>query len=393
MSIRVLYSFANKIGADRICYIAWEQVKGLCAAGADVLVMPGAVHRPIPGNPRVQPTLARGKYRIPYKLLGRSAFHLHDWIVARRLEKLAGQIDIVHCWPSGSLETLRTAKRLGIPTVLERPNAHTRFCYDMAAKECRRLGIPVHPEYTFSPSILTREEAEFAASDYLLCPSDFTAQSFIAQGFAPEKLLRHTYGFDETRYFPESLTREAKKKFIVLFVGVDPVRKGLHFALEAWLLSPAIKDGIFMIAGEVSPEFKRRFKEDFADPSVLQLGFRRDVPELMRKADVLLLPSIEEGFGLVCVEAIGSGCVPLVSKACTEVCEHMDNSLVHEVGDVSTLRKHITMLYQDPALLARLCNGALQSRYGLTWTAAGKKLLDVYSAARSSFLASQTAPS
>ena len=58
--MRILYSFANKIGADRICYTAWEQVKGLCAAGADVLVMPGAVHRPIPGNPEIQPTLSAG---------------------------------------------------------------------------------------------------------------------------------------------------------------------------------------------------------------------------------------------------------------------------------------------------------------------------------------------
>jgi glycosyltransferase involved in cell wall biosynthesis len=144
-----------------------------------------------------------------------------------------------------------------------------------------------------------------------------------------------------------------------------------------------------MIAGEVDPEFEKRFKEDLADPSVVQLGFRRDVPELMRKADVLLLPSLEEGYGLVCVDAIGSGCVPLVSKACTEVCEHMDNSLVHEVGDVSTLRQHITMLYQDAALLARLRNGALRSRYGLTWTGAGNKLLDVYLSARTSFLASK----
>ena len=376
--MRILYSFANKIGADRICYTAWEQVKGLCAAGADVLVMPGAVHRPIPGNPEIQPTLSRGKYRLPYKLFGRSAFHLHDWIVARRLEKLAGQIDVVHCWPSGSLETLKTAKRLGIPTVLERPNAHTRFCYEAAAKECERLGVETHPEYRYRPRVLAQEEAEFEAADYLLCPSEFTANSFLAQGFPESKILRHMYGFDENRYFPDTSKREEKKKFIALFVGVDPVRKGLHFALEAWLLSPAIKDGIFMIAGEVSRSFKERFKEDLSDPSVVQLGFRRDVPHLMRQADVLVLPSIEEGFGLVCVDALGCGTVPMVSKACTEVCVHMENALVHEIGDVATLRKQFTMLYQNREILAKLRDGALRSRYDLTWTAAGKRLLDVY---------------
>jgi hypothetical protein len=46
--IRVLYSFPNKLGADRICYTAWQQVNSLAAAGADLLVFPGALSRPVP---------------------------------------------------------------------------------------------------------------------------------------------------------------------------------------------------------------------------------------------------------------------------------------------------------------------------------------------------------
>ena len=38
--MRVLYSFPHKIGADRICYIAWQQVNSLARAGADMLVYP-----------------------------------------------------------------------------------------------------------------------------------------------------------------------------------------------------------------------------------------------------------------------------------------------------------------------------------------------------------------
>ena len=125
--IRVLYSFPHKLGAGRICYTAWQQVSGLAAAGADLLVFPGALSRPVPGGVRVRSTLARGKLRIPYKLLGSNrAFALHDYIVSRRIEKLTGQIDIIHTWPLGALETLKTAARLGIPTVLERPNLHGR---------------------------------------------------------------------------------------------------------------------------------------------------------------------------------------------------------------------------------------------------------------------------
>ena len=46
--VRVLYSFPLRLGADRICYTAWQQVNGLAAAGADLLVFPASLGRPVP---------------------------------------------------------------------------------------------------------------------------------------------------------------------------------------------------------------------------------------------------------------------------------------------------------------------------------------------------------
>lgn len=383
--MRVLYSFPHKIGADRICYTAWQQVRGLAAAGVDVLLFPGAVSRPLPASIEVDPTLSRGKLRIPYKLLGKlRALALHDHIVARRLPKLAGRIDVVHVWPCAALETIRACKRLGIPTVLERPNAHTRFCYEVVAAECKRIGIQTpHYDYQANDDVLALEEAEFAAADYLLCASDFAAQTFIDRGFPLAKILRHRYGFDDTAFFPEPEPRQRKNKLTALFVGVDAVRKGHHFALEAWLNSPAIDGGQFLTAGDLAPEYQRRFASQLAHPSIVQLGHRNDVPALMRNADILLMPSIEEGFALVCAEAIGAGCVPLTSNACTEMCQHMQNALVHNIGDVETLRQHITRTYQQPELLASLRAGALRSRADWTWEKAGTALLSAYQKAMS----------
>jgi glycosyltransferase involved in cell wall biosynthesis len=98
----------------------------------------------------------------------------------------------------------------------------------------------------------------------------------------------------------------------------------------------------------------------------------------MRKSDILVLPSIEEGFGLVITEAMGSGCVPLASEACTELCSHMETGLMHRVGDVAALTQHITMLHEDRALLERLRTASLKAVPEITWTAAGVKLLQVY---------------
>jgi len=383
--VRVLYSFPHKLGADRICYTAWQQVNGLAAAGADLLVFPGALQRPVPSGVRVHPTLARGKLRIPYKLLGTMrALALHDYIVSRRLEKLKGQVDIVHTWPDAALRTLKVAARLGIPTVLERPNAHTRYAYESVQQESKRIGVllPPNNEYAFREDILRREEEEYERTDFLLCASDFTIKTFLDRGFPHDKLLKHGYGFDDKACYPD-LTRAPDPScgLTMLFAGDAAVRKGVHFALEAWLRSPAHRDGTFLIAGGMLPAYAEKMSAMLSHPSVKVLGHRKDVPELMRNSDLFILPSIEEGFGLVCVEAIGSGCVPLVSEACTDVCQHMSNALVHPIGDVDTLTQHITALYEDRVLLERLRSECIRTASNYTWTAAGRRLLEVYTEA------------
>jgi glycosyltransferase involved in cell wall biosynthesis len=377
----VLYSFPLRLGADRICGIAWQQVSGLAAAGADLLAFPASLSRPVPSDVRVFSTLARGSFRLPYRLVGTMrACALHDRIVARRIEKLAGQIDIVHTWPLGALETLKTATRLGIPTVLERPNAHTRFAMDVVQKECDRLGVtlPADHEHAYNTEKLRKEEEEYRLATRLLCPSDFVVKTFLDKGFSKERLARHIYGYDAKVYYASDTKREAKHGLTMLFVGVCAVRKGVHYALEAWLRSPASKEGTFLIAGEFLPSYREKLAPMLAHPSVRVLGHRNDVPELMRKSDILVLPSIEEGFGLVIAEAMGSGCVPLASEACTEICSHMRTGLMHSVGDIESLTEHITILHENRALLEKLRAASLDAAPGVTWTSAGRMLLDVY---------------
>ncbi|MGA7301659.1 MAG: glycosyltransferase family 4 protein [Candidatus Sulfotelmatobacter sp.] len=379
--IRVLYSFPNKLGAARICYTAWQQVNSLAEAGADLLVFPGALSRPVPAGVKVRPTLARGRFRVPYKLLGTMrTVALHDRIVARRIEKLVGQIDIIHTWPLGALETLKAARGLGIPTVLERPNAHTGFAMEVVQKECDRLGVtlPADHEHAYNAAKLSKEEEEYALADQLLCPSDFVMRTFLDRGYSPTKLARHQYGFDERTFHPGSEPRPSGPGLTMLFVGVCAVRKGVHYALEAWLRSPASKDGTFLIAGEFLPDYQEKLAAMLAHPSVRVLGHRTDVPELMRSSDILVLPSIEEGSALVTSEARGSGCVLLVSDAAGAICKHMENALVHRTGDASMLAEHITLLHENRQMMERLRTASLATVPALTWTAAGRILLDVY---------------
>ena len=380
-SVRVLYSFPHKLGAQRICYAAWQHVNALARAGAAVNAQPGVLHRPVAPTVQVRPTLTLGRARIPYRLVGRGrACSLHDLIVSRRLPALADQIDLVHTFPLGSVRTLRVARELGIPTILERCNAHTEYAYEAVRRECERLGVsmPKGHEHDYNAEYLAHEEQEYALADYLFCPSDFVMQTFLDRGFPREKLLRFQYGFDERRCYPPDGPRADKRGLTVLFAAGCAPRKGLHYALEAWLGSTAHHEGTFLVVGEFIPGYAERLGSMLEHPSVKVLGYRTDLADVMRSADVFVLPSIEEGSALVTYDARACGNVLLVSDATGAVCRHGENALVHPVGDVAALTQHLSQVHEDRELLERLRSASLETAGELTWTAAGAKMLDTY---------------
>jgi glycosyltransferase involved in cell wall biosynthesis len=293
---------------------------------------------------------------------------------------MAGKFDIVHGFALGSLETLKAARRLGIPTILERSNAHTRFAYEVVEAECKMLGVemPEDHSHAFNSTVLHREEEEYEAADFLFCPSEFVARTFEEQGFGREKLARFQYGFDENVCYPPADPRGDKPGLTVLFAAGCAPRKGLHHALNAWLRSSACHDGRFLVVGDFIPGYAEKLSTQLSHPSVTLLGYRTDLPDIMRASDVLVLPSIEEGSALVTYDARGNGCVLLVSDSTGAVCEHEKNALIHRTGDVATLAEHFSRLHEDRGLLARLRGASLETTSELTWASAGRKMLATY---------------
>ena len=379
---RVLYSFPFRIGTGGICSTAWYQVDGAARAGAQMTVLCGSVGRSFSPAVRTRPTLSRGRLRLPLRYLGRMGnCRLHDWITAHWLEKHSSEVDLIHGWPLASLRTIRMAKRLGIPFLLERPNAHTRYAYEATAAECKfvEAELPQGHDHDFNQDALDRELCEYDETDYLLCPSDFVAKTFRDRGFRDERLLRHQYGFDSNLFEPGNQDATQDRGLVMIYVGSCEPRKGLHYALRAWLDSGAHHRGKFLVCGTFIPGYAEKLQTMLAHPSVEVLGHQKEIPELMRKGDLFVLPSVEEGSALVTYEAKGAGCVLVVSEGAGAVCQHLADSMVHQIRDVGTLAVHIRTLDRDRYLLQKLRSRSLESRENLSWKVAGTRLAHIYS--------------
>lgn len=375
--MHVLYSFSQRFGVPGIGTTAWYQVSELVKLGVKVTLFCGSCEREVPGIYRVVETMRIAGLPLPYRLIGNDrAFRFHDSAVARELAKQGTQgwesYDVVHCWPLGSLRTLQIAKSKKIASVLERPNTHTAFAYEAIGEEYEKLGVPVESSHshTFSAQRLRIEEAEYELADVLACPSAFVASTFLARGIDPDKIGRHQYGYDPEKFGTAPIERESDHHITMIFVGRCEPRKGLHYALDAWHRSRASSLVKFVICGSFVPGYRRRLQRWLDMPGVVERGYIDDVSVEMRKADILMLPSVEEGSALVTYEARACGCVLLVSDAAGAIFQDGRHGFMHRVGDVEQLSAQLQALASDPVRLASMRADSIRELDGLTWSAA-----------------------
>jgi glycosyltransferase involved in cell wall biosynthesis len=383
--LRILYSFPLRVGSVGPGMTAWHHVTGLIGQSVQVYLCAASCERKIRGLKGLNETLVSLGIKLPVRLIGRRrAMEIHDRKVAKTLYQIQDRyrIDLVHCWPSGAKETLLAARERGIKTLLERPNTHTRYAMNVVRQECARLGIklPKSHSHVFDDHRLRHEEEEFELADRLLCPSRFVLKTFLDMGFKKEKMSLHQYGFDPSLFNISAgdLTKVDEAPFSMVFLGSCEPRKGLHYALEAWLSSKASRDGIFYICGKYVRGYRKLLASKLAHPSVKELDFSNNIAPLLRKCHALILPSIEEGSALVTYEARACGCVLLVSAVSGAKCQHMKNSLVHKPGDVDTLSRHIDMLASNRALFFKLRKDSLAGVKDLTWESAIQSLIKAY---------------
>lgn len=378
--MRVLYSFPHSIGSPGIGWTAWNQVNELIQAGHRVHLVTTSVARPLPGLVACSTTMSVRDRRIPHRVIGRNrAFRWHDLRAAQIVR--SGDFDVVHAWPSSSVSTFAAAREVRTPSFRELPNTHTAHAFEVVRREIDRLGLTdIAPTaHTYDQRVLLREQQEWDAADFLLAPSDAVAQTFIDRGFRQDQIARHQYGYSlGGASQPEPPRPAGDRKLRFLFVGRLEPRKGVHLAIEAWLASSASRTSTFSIYGAQVGGFDRFLGMFNNEPGIEIQGFTSNPSLAYQAADVLVLPSLEEGSALVTYEAQGYGCALLVSAAAGAVMEHQRHGLIHEPGDVASLTEHFNEVNADRPFLYRLQQEAFAHADELTWAAANERLVAAY---------------
>jgi glycogen(starch) synthase len=221
------------------------------------------------------------------------------------------------------------------------------------------------------------------------------AMKIIAVSLLTKNIVSHHYGIDPNKVevvynavevngngFDEEKYKIHKDEKIVLFLGRITMQKGPEYFLAAAKKVLEVMDNVkFVMAG--SGDMIRRTIEMAASMGighkVLFTGFLRgsDVERVFKMADLYVMPSVSEPFGIAPLEAMIHDVPVIVSKQ-SGVSEILNHALKVDFWDVNEMANKIVAVLRHPPLASTLRQHGSFDVRKRTWLDAARECVDVY---------------
>jgi len=283
--------------------------------------------------------------------------------------------DIFVGWSGASLEAARLAKDRGIKVVIERGSTHIAHQTHVLTEEYAHFKLRHTPTEL---GVIERELEEYALADAIAVPSTVARESFISNGVPEKRLMVIPYGVD-LNLFSEAI-RAPQERLRVLFVGAVGVRKGIPWLLRAFASLAHLAD--LHLIGPVEDGMDEIFATEPMTSVVVRGPVRGDrLPAEYAKADVFCLPSIEEGMGLVVLQAMASGLPVVISDqtGAKDVVSPGVDGLIVPARDVSALSEALESLLEDRERAEAMGQAARQKvASGYSWDDYGTRVVAAY---------------
>ncbi len=307
-----------------------------------------------------------------------SIYRSFDRAVSNRLPRLLKTkgVTSVYAYEDGALNTFREARHLGLNCYYDLPIGYWRSARKLlgAAAEKSPAWASTMSGFRDSESKLKRKDEELALADHIFVVSRFTLKSLESFPGNLPPVTVVPYGFPpviEEKNYSKLKNRPLK----MLFVGGLSQRKGIANVLEA---AGVMDSRVELTVIGRKPQLP-------CEPLDAGLSKHRYIPSLthaevlaeMRAADVLVFPSLFEGFGLVITEAMSQG-TPVITTDRTcgpEFIKHNVNGWLVQADDTNALVDQLETLLSNPGLVAEAGREARKTAAMRPWSAYGSDLV------------------
>ena len=308
-------------------------------------------------------------------LPGERVWHARNAIFQKMIpDSEIRSVDVVVGFDTASWILAERAKACGKRFILEQSIGHP----GSRAAELKKIGCSreVWPEafQVRLGMVASAERKEHELADRIVVASSFARRTLVEQGVPEAKVKVLPYGVSE-----EFLAQGRKKKGRVpgsplrfLCLGHLSARKGLRQLLEAWSGLGHGKGELVLMGGGEQGEWR-----SLAGAGVIFRGpgSRGEVLAEMARCDVLVFPSLFEGFGLVILEAMAAG-MPVIASRNTggpDVIKEEKEGFIVPAGSVEVLREKMGWLIQNPSQAVEMGRKAHARASQFTWETYGQR--------------------
>jgi UDP-glucose:(heptosyl)LPS alpha-1,3-glucosyltransferase len=274
---------------------------------------------------------------------------------------------------------------------------------------CYRMGRPASGRWgrwlnairgTVNPRHLTyrwleRREFHCRLLTHVIAVSDGTRQDILAHyPLDPARVHVIHPGVDSERMAPDAVRRhrvEVRKELeldaqdrVLIFVGSEFERKGLRHVIDA--LGLLQRDGrgrqphLLVLGGGQAGPYQRQAEQLGVARRVHFLGLRTQVERYYAAADICLLPSLSDPFGMVVLEAMACGLPVIVSRhqGVAELLKDGYNAYLLENPRDSTRIAELTAQLDDDRLREEMGRRARETAQACSWDAMTDRVLALY---------------
>lgn len=232
---------------------------------------------------------------------------LHDYWDFRARQNLQPS-RILHVMLHGTSRGLmKKARAQGSVILGEAVNTHPRNLHAVLNQEDEACGIPPKPRM---PAQWQRLEEEIALADWVLVPSLNVQRSYLEYGYPASRIRCIPFGVDTSGFTPPAdWEHRSRGPLRVVCVAQVTPRKGIHYLVKAWQqLGLGPDQAQLRVVGHVHPDMLPVIKGAPEGVEFVGTMDKQGVLRELQAASVFVLPTLEEGFAVVILEAMASGC-------------------------------------------------------------------------------------
>lgn len=319
-------------------------------------------------------------------LLGHRVVREWEWLTKTTLDahvaRHMGDCDVFVGLSGSGLWSGQRARSRGARYVCDRGSSHIRLQDRILREEAERWGLPFEG---IDPRVIEREEAEYAEADCITVPSTFGVRSFVDAGVPASKVRMLPYGVDLSLFKP--VGQPSDGSFDVLYVGGMNLNKGIPYLLQAFRMLAHPRKTL-TLAGAPSEGFIARMKTlGLWSDDIRVLGHvpQPRLKDVMSRSHVMVLASVQEGFGMVQSQAMACGCVVIGTNhtGAQDVFTDGEAGFIVPIRSSDAIANRLQKLADDPSLRAQMSQQALRAvQQAGGWREYGDQAMDIYRSIR-----------